>query len=185
MAKQKFPVVVSPTGVAAFSYLSKPDTEGKYADNKFKVTLVLDGDANVDAIKKACLEAARIEWGPKINMKQVRMPITDGDTKGKEEFEGKLLLVAKSKYQPTLVDRKREALAEGVNIFTGDMIKISGCCIPYTASGQKGVTVQLRAVMLVEKRATAGNAAGDFAGFEEDTDDEVVSSDTDDDDIDF
>lgn len=176
--RKKYPRVVTPAGVAAYSYIHKPDTKGQYADNKYKTTIIFPGDADMSKITAACVAAAKMEWGDKVKMSTVKLPIRDGDTKGKEEFEGKLLITAKSKYAPGVVDSRREALADGVEVWSGDLIKVSCETYPCVIAGQKTITLQLRNVQLIEKRSRAGTAADDFEDESEDEEDEDQEAET-------
>ncbi len=172
--KQFTKAVIGP-GIAAYSYLAKPDTEGKYADGKFKVTLVVDQDAPwIEGFKAKCIEAAKKEW-PKVKEASIKLPFKDGDETGKEEFEGKFLITAKSKKRPTMIDAKRKALPKDV-IKSGDEVKISVTLNPCTPSGTKTVALWLNAVQLITKNNSGYNAADDFEdedGFEYDADDEA------------
>ena len=162
--RKKFPKIVVGPGVAAYAYVHKPDTGKKYSDDKFKVTLVLDGDADMSAVEKAAKEAAKLEWDtvPKGMKMPFRVRSEDPDEEEKEEFRGKITIVAKSQYAPGLVDAKKQPLASGVLVYSGDLVKMSGILFPYKNKDGKGVSMQLRNVQLLEKRNFGGNAADDF-----------------------
>jgi len=167
VAKKQFPKTVTPAGIAAYAYLNKPDTGGKYSDDKYKVDVVIDNDVDLSKVEAACHAAAEMEWGRV--PKSLKMPITDGDTKTdkdgnpKEEFQGKMILRAKSQFRPGMVDAQRQPLPDNVWPASGDTIKISVICIPYKAGGQPGVALQLRNVQLLDKaNRIGGNAADDF-----------------------
>jgi ssDNA-binding protein len=161
VAKEKKPrfTVVTPVGVAAYSYLDKPDTEGKFADGKFKTTLVLDGDADLAAIDAKALAAAQAEWGPKVKVTAFKPPYIqiDEDAEDKPENQrGKFIIRAKSKFQPALKDSAKNDLPDGVKIYSGDRIRAIIEMIPNTAGGSKQVSPRLLAVQLIEKRAQQG-----------------------------
>lgn len=187
--KQYIKAVIGP-GIAAYSYLAKPDEGGKYSDGKFKLTLVVDQDAPwLNDFKKKCLEAAKAEW-PKAKPDSIKLPLIDGDEKEKEEFEGKFLITAKSQRRPKMVDAKRNALPKDV-IKSGDEVKISVTLNPCTPSGTKTVALWLNGVQLIAKNNEGYDAADDFDeedGFEyeggEDAEDKG-GDDEDDDDGDF
>jgi hypothetical protein len=182
--KQYIKVVIGP-GVAAYSWLQKPDTGHKYSDNKYKVTVVTDGDYDTSDLEAKAKEAAKLHWG-KVP-EDLKLFIVNGDDvadnaknkdKDKEEFRGKLLFTAKSKFQPGFVDAKRNELPEGVEVKAGDLIKVSALLYPYEQEdemiekvGNKkvktkvttyGISLQLRNVQLLEKRNNGGSAADDF-----------------------
>ena len=48
MTKKPAPILVrTPRATLAFAHIMKPDTEGKYADGKFKGTFIFDLDADL------------------------------------------------------------------------------------------------------------------------------------------
>lgn len=171
MAKKYNTVVVSPEATAAYAWLSRPDEGQEYSDGKYKVTLVLDkNDKDVKAFikdldKKA--QATLEQEFPKVP-KNARMPYKDGDDTDKEEFEGKYLIVTKTKFQPGFVDSAKQPLDEDTFPMSGDIIRASFALIPYKAGGATGVSSQLRNVMLIDKRNN-GSGFDDFADIEGDT----------------
>lgn len=171
MAKIKNKVVVSPEATAAYAWLSRPDEGQEYSDGKYKVTLVLNkGDKDVEAfiksVKADADDALEQEFG-KVP-KGARMPFKDGDDTDKEEFEGKYLIVAKTKFQPGFVDAHKTPLEEDVFPMSGDVIRASFALIAYKAGGAIGVTSQLRNVMLIDKRNN-GSGFDDFSEVVDDT----------------
>jgi hypothetical protein len=168
MAKKEPAVFVRlPAGTAGFSYLHKPDTEGTYADGKYKVTIVYDKDVDLSEIEKVCVAEAKKKW-PKLKPSDVKMPFRDGDETGKEELEGKVTVTPKSKFQPKLVDAKRNELPESVKIFGGDIVKAVASLYLYESTENVkengktkkvtvyGVSLQLAGVQLIEKRGGRG-----------------------------
>lgn len=193
MAKQKkaYPKGVTPAGVMAFSYMEKPDDDGKFADNKYKYIHVVDADADLSKVEEVCKEAAKEKWGEV--PADLQIPIRDGEDWGEkyDEFEGKKTLKLSSKYPPGFVDAKRNELPEGVYPKAGDLVKGSFVTYPYEKTEKVkikekgktkevmettyGISLQLRNVQLLEKRSGSGTAAGDF---EDEDDYEGISSKT-------
>lgn len=171
--KKKQPEVkaVTPPGTAAYTWLAKADEGGKYLDGKFKTWLVLPGDTDVAYLEEKALEAAANEW-PKAKPASIRLAfLKDGDEiadkakekgKDKEEFRGKVIIDAKSKFQPQIVGAGNKDLPEGVEVRSGDTVKLSIQFYACEVSGQKTVTAQLRAVKLIEKNNRGGNYGDDF-----------------------
>lgn len=182
MAKKKFPIVVAGPGVAAYSYVNEPDTKGVYADNKYKVTMLLDNDVDLTGAIAKCHAAAELEWG-KVP-EDLKLPFADGNEKRdkdgnpKTDYADKIVFTAKSKFAPSMVDAKRAELPDTVWPMSGDVVKVSFACFPYVKTetevekinGKKvkrevqvyGVSAQLRAVQLLEKRSGFGNSGNDF-----------------------
>jgi hypothetical protein len=179
MAKKQKILAVTPAGVFAFAWIAKPDTGHKYSDNKYKVTLVLPGSTDLSAIKEKALKAAAAEF-PKVPAEDIVLPWKDGDDSKKDEFKGKTLLTAKSKFKPQVVDSKRKELPEGVQVRSGDEGKLVINLYPYEKTekvreGKKvtevqtyGVSAQLNVVQLLKKNAGGGglDLLADEEGFD-------------------
>lgn len=185
MAKSKPKIVVSPVVTAAYAWLSRPDEGQEYSDGKYKVTLVMDKmDKDVlDFIgdledKSTAIAEAAWDKAPK----NMRMPFKDGDESDKEEFHGKWLLTAKTKYQPGFVGPDKSVLSEDDCPSSGDLVRASFVLKEYSTGGNKGVTSQLRNIMLIDKRNFGQGPSGDFgelAALEKDTDAESNKDDFD------
>ena len=182
MAKRPTKIVVSPAANAAYAWLNTPDEGQEYSDGKYKITLCLTkGDPTVEAfiaqITEYSNDIAAKEFGkvPKI----LRMPWKDGDENKKEEFHGHWTITTKSKYQPGFIDDAKKPLPDNTYPMSGDMVRASFALNPYETGGTKGVSGQLRNVMLMEKRnAGGGDDFADIAATEQ-------SSGYDDDDDEF
>ena len=162
----KLPTIRSPLGVAAFAWIANPDSGKKYSDDKYKVTLVLDkGNDEVEAFVKTINDAHAVARGKK----KTDFPVKDGDEKEKEEFKGKWLLTFKSKYQPECVDSVRNPETGKFTALTGDWmpksgdrIKVGFAMLPYEEGKNAGISLQLRAVQVIEKRARSGGYGDAF-----------------------
>jgi len=163
MPREQKTIIVSPVATAAYAWLANPDEGQDFSDGKYKVTLLLDKDDKetktfIKKLKTHCDTAAEVKWG---KVKTLRYPFKDGDEKDKEDFVGKHMLLAKTKYRPGMCDSKNGSLSEGNEPRSGDLIRASFELYAYDAAGQKGVSCQLRNVQLVEKR-NVGAQGNDF-----------------------
>jgi hypothetical protein len=184
--KKKLPKVATPEGVAAYAWVNKPDSGNEYSDDKYKVTLLLDEEAEstenfVAKITAQAKELAAEEWGK--CPKDLQLPFRDGneiadEKEDKEDFRGMVVFTLKSKYQPGVVDAKKKSLPAKA-VMSGDLIRASALLVPYKTTetvvenGKKkkatvhGVTFRLRNIQLLEKRNMGGGAAGDFDEMDE------------------
>ena len=180
--RRKLLKVISPIGVAAFTFLTAPDTGKKYSDDKYKGTLIVDSsDPGCERLLKLLRGVAEAEWGTV--PEDVRFPFRDGDDqKVKEgednEFEGKTLIAFKSQYAPGFIDAKLDPLPDGIVPKAGDIVRFSGVAFPYEGTetetvvvdGKKrkksvqyfGVTLCLKNVQLLEKRSGSSRPEDDF-----------------------
>lgn len=200
MAKKKFLARI-PKGIAAYAYFHKPDTGHKYSNGKYKGTVVLDGDVDLSDLKAKALAAAEHEWGDKFDPDDLKLPFFEyeGD---KEEFQGKVLVKASTKYAPKIVDAKRNALKKGIQARSGDLVTLVVNLIPYEKTekvkeGKKlidvktqGISAQLNIVQLIKKGAGGGGLelledeeGDDFDDY--DAEDQTDDEDTDDNDGDY
>ena len=174
--KQKIETVVSPTGIASYSWLTKPDTA--FNQNHYKVTLLLDKEEkeNKDFVKKVNALHDEVSKG-----KSTKSPIKDGDKEGKEGQQGKFVFTAKSQFQPKLIDTQRHQLTNETAPMSGDLIRVALGLAPYDTGSNAGVSLRLKAVQLVDKR----NQGSDVSSVFDDIDGFVEDSKSDEDETDF
>lgn len=199
--------------VFAYPHITSPDTEGTYADNKYKVDAV--GAANSAGMVKAqeaCAEALKAFGLPK---KGTNLPIKRETVKndaGKKEETGKLFLRSKSQYAPTVVDASGNPIADKVlkklKIGAGSEGLIEGYFSPYETTERVkdketgevetittvGISFTLTGVQLIKlvKGGTGGSSFGAYegGGFSasdlagDDDDDDDAAGDTGGDDVD-
>jgi len=160
MAKQKAPIEISPKGTAAYAWLDKPDTKFD-AEGKYKLTLVLSKDAEGSKEFAAGIMEAHEKSGGHAG----NSPVKDGDkplgrTGGvKEEFKGSWLISFKSKFQPKFVDAKKQSLdGTNVRIMSGDVVRVAFTRFDF----DRGISLRLAAVQLIEKRSMGSDVSGAF-----------------------
>jgi hypothetical protein len=142
---------VTPVGVAVYPKISSPDTQGKYADNKFK-TDVDFGDHTDALIKK--FEEAATAWGVPVNL-----PVVDQKDKDKKPT-GKKLVRFKSKYRPAVFDAKKNELPKDTVIGAGTELRIDATLFPYT-EGKGGVSLRLGPIQ-VASLVEGGDGSANF-----------------------
>jgi hypothetical protein len=183
---------VTPKGIAALANIDTPHTKGKYADNKYKVTLKLEkgveaNDNFVEHLRSLAKEAGekqKAAWGKK--KLEVFDPIKDGDDSDYEGDAGFWLVKFKSKNKPDRRDAARKPLPKSVKIFGGDVIKVAFGTRPFNepVQGKGGISLYLNAVQLLEKNAAYGGDAFDeeegYRADESDFDDEDDTDETED-----
>lgn len=153
MPKRTYVKVITAQHTASFSYLREPDSGREYSDDKFKVTALVSksDEAGLKILRDACMKAAQAEW-PEGIPSNIRMPLRDGAEKS-ADLADYFLVTFKSQKAPALVDAAGAALAHDINVFSGDVIRVAGAAGAYVAGGNKGVTLYLNGVQLIEKRA--------------------------------
>jgi hypothetical protein len=128
----------TPFGVARYPHISSPDSKGKYADDKFKVKLVLPlGDPAAQSFIQSIKDAATALHGAK-GLK-LYMPFVE------DEEANEAVFILKTKFAPAIFDGKGKP-AKGVQVGAGSVIRLMGNIVPY----DKGVTAQFNQVQIKE-----------------------------------
>ena len=136
-----------PFGTARYPHISKPDTTGKYADNKYKTRLVykIDDKAVLAAIKQIDAFAEEVH-GKQWAKKHVPYVI--------DEDAGEIVLTAKTQYEPAVFDTKNQKIGKDVNIGGGSVMRLSGFLIEF----DKGISYQLKQAQV----KSVAQASSDF-----------------------
>lgn len=171
----KFPhlPVRTPTAVASFAHVHTPDDY--MGQSKFKITLVMPGDADLEPLETAAQKVGAICF-PKLKAEKLNVLIKSGDdqndvleSKGKDprpELAGKHVIVASCsaakdedgnfKYAPKIVGPDRKPLPKNMKVFSGDLVKAIIEPIPSETPSFGTITWRLIAVQLIEKRSGSG-----------------------------
>lgn len=164
MAKYNTFRFVTPVGIAVFPKLSKPDTHGKFADNKFKTDV--DFGDEFPKLEKMINEKAK-EWG----YEDQQLPIVVEKDKEKKKT-GRKLLRFKSKNRPAVFDAKKMAIPQGkegnAEIAGGTKLRIDATLFSYD-EGKGGLGLRLGPVQIIELVERDPNDARNFdevEGFE-------------------
>lgn len=185
MAKQESIPFVTPWFTARYPKISKPDTEGKYADGKFKTDGLLE-DADYVAVEKKLTEAGK-KFFP--NADVVSLPMKTfyknaEDKKAKKNPEGRGI-VLKSKYRSAVFDGSKKKLPEGVAIGSGSILRVASAIFPWSKTTKMKVKdkdgnttiedsteygVGLRLGDIQVRKLVEFQSQGDGAAFDEDAD---------------
>lgn len=169
--------------VFAFPHITSPDTEGKFADNKYKVDAV--GEPKSKGMTKAqeAVADALKQFG--LPKKGTNIPIkreTEKGEDGKKTETGKLVLKAKSQYAPAIVDAKGQPIPakvlKNLKIGAGSEGLIEGYFQEYETSEKvrnadgeletvtvRGINFTLTGVQLI-KVVKGGGGGSSFGAYE-------------------
>ena len=139
---------VSPEGRAKYPWLNKPDTQFD-SNGVFKTSLIIEDSK---AFVKQLNDIAKEEFGAKA---KIKLPY-DTDEETNETF-----IKVKSKYQPKFYDSTGQILTgnQVPNLWGGSVIKVGGFITTYQVSGQKGISLQLTKVQIIDP-VTSGDDSG-------------------------
>jgi hypothetical protein len=160
----------TPKGIAAYPWLSRPDTKFS-EEGEYKVNLILpkeDAKPIIEQINGVFAENVKEETkknkGKEI--KTANPPYMDElDDEGKPT--GNIIIKFKSKaaYKPAIFDSKGTVMIES-NIWAGSEVRVNGSIAPYyTSMIGAGVALRLRAVQVIQY--VEGSQGADRFGFEE------------------
>jgi hypothetical protein len=167
----------TPFGTARFAKISKADTEGKYADGKFK-TYVEFEDEDLETVR-AALKAAAVEFhGTSDN---IQLPIKGVKNKEKTAiaFVG---VEMKSKFRPACFDSKKKKLPNGATVGSGSIIRVASAFFPWEKEekviikGEDGSRVETKEMVygvsmrlgdVQVRKLAAGGSNGTGAAFDE------------------
>jgi DNA-directed RNA polymerase subunit H (RpoH/RPB5) len=150
--------LTTPIGVARYPKISKPDTTGDYADNKYKTDVVFS-DEETKALKAKILEFAKKELP---DVKNPDLPIREA--KDKETGEVTTFIRFKSARKPLIIDAKKNKIPDDVEVGGGSRIRVGGTLNAYKKGGNKGVNIYLNAVQVIELQQ--GFNINDFEEYE-------------------
>lgn len=130
--------ITTPIGIARYPHLIEPDTKGQFADNKYKVDLILTKQELSD-LKKKFIEASGLT-------EKNKFPF--GVDK---EDENIMFLKLKSEFKPLLMDKNGMDLPVDakVSIGAGSKIRAIAELYPYNVAGQKGLSLRLKSIQIV------------------------------------
>jgi len=173
----------SPKGVAKWASLNKPDDKFK-KEGEYRLTLVLPPDeaapliAVIEKEREVSMTAAKTE-NPKKRVKMADAPYQedvnkDGEKTGliKFNFKAKASGIRKDSsvwsFRPAVFDAKGHPMPKDVLVFGGSVVKVAYEIRHFfTDLIGAGVTLNLRAVQVLDLKTAGGKAAGDFGFGEE------------------
>lgn len=157
MSKTKNPSYTSPKGILAYPYLNTPDTKF-VEEGVFKADLIVDAEEAEPLIKQLdkqldnFIKQMEKETGKRQNRNKFRLPYEDH-----EEDETKI--VFKMKQSAKIKGRSINLLYYDANknkvvkpplIRGGSVVKIAGTSRPYVKGTNKGLTLSIIAIQMIE-----------------------------------
>ena len=137
--------------------------------DKYSAAMLIPTDSDVSNIKKICMDAANEKW-PKGLPKGMKLPIkpTKEETHAEHpHMEGMLILNAGTKFDIQVIDTAHNPVLRD-DIKAGDDVRFSVSAWCYDVDGNKGVALNLHAVLKEgnNEAFTSKTSASDmFAGF--------------------
>ncbi len=147
----------TPKGTAVYPWLNKKDTKF-HDEGVFKTNLLVDSDKAQDLIDKIN-EFAKEHLGKK--MSKARLPYeTDEDT-------GQIIFKTKSQFAPTFKDSSAQMMVGEIpQVWGGSTLRVAGTMTAYDKGSNCGVSLNLKAVQIIELSEGNGNDGDEFGAVE-------------------
>jgi hypothetical protein len=159
--------VITGVGRLTYAFVWKPSKMDDDSEPKYSTSFLIRKDDKETVAKvKAAIQAAAEQgmeklWGGKLPKKDFKIPLRDGDLeieeKG-EEYAGHWFINASSKRQPGIVDKKREAIEDEGEVYSGCYARLSVNFYPFDVRGNKGVACGLNNVQKIADGEPLGGA---------------------------
>lgn len=121
---------MTPWFTARFPKLQQPDTQGQYADGKFKTDAIFEGDVLTEANEKLT-EAFNTFWpGKDLNLPIKTFYANKEDKAAKKNPQGDGITM-KSKRKPAILDAKKNRIPDNVKIGGGSIMRAATAISPY------------------------------------------------------
>lgn len=138
----KYLKITTPLGIAKWPWLTKADTKFDAA-GVYKTDLLLSSSDT-----KSIASQLKAFYEKHFPNTKGKMPYKkEVDDTGKET--GDYIFKFKTKNKPAVFDASGKPMKD-VNVFGGSKIKVSGTASPYSAAGNKGITLYLNAVQVID-----------------------------------
>ena len=143
---------VSPFGTAQYPHISSPDTQGKYADNKFKTKLTMPlGDPEAQAFIKTIEDAATTLGKAAKSMHRPYVTDEDANT---------VTFTFKTTYAPGVFDGRNKPIPSSTRIGGGSVLRVMGNLVDF----EKGISAQMNQVQVRELNGPGVSAFDEVEG---------------------
>jgi hypothetical protein len=103
------------------------------------------------ALKAACVEAAKKEFGDNVPLKDVVMPFRDAGEKSYDGYHpGDIFISPWSKNKPGVVDANREDILLPEQVWSGQLVRANVSPFAWTHTGRKGVSFGLNHLQIIK-----------------------------------
>lgn len=168
-AKNESIRVMTPHFRVSFPNLFKPKAAFEGQEPVYSVQMLIPKDTNIDELKKAAKQAAVKKFGNDVP-KNIRWPFKNGNEKNLENYKDMIVIEARSKMKPGVVDRQLNEVLDPGEVYAGCWARATLVAYGYDKAGNKGVSFGLQNIQKVkDDEAFSGraNAKDDFDALDE------------------
>ena len=165
--------VVTPKFRVSFPFVFTPNKNEKGVES-YSVVMMFDKNSDLTKIKELYKKTVKEKYGDKVP-KNFQSPFKNGNDKDLDkypDFKDKILVTAKSKFQPGLIDQHKEELLDPKDFYAGCYARASVTTYPWEYMGKVGINFGLQNIQKLadgEKLGGGVTAADEFDVVESDT----------------
>lgn len=161
--------VMTPPFRVSFPQLFKPKSAFEGQEPVYSVQMLIPKDADITELKRAAKKAAIKKFGQDLPPK-FRWPFKDGNEKNLENYKNMVVIEARSKQKPGVVDRTLNEIIDPGEIYAGCWARATLVAYGYDKLGNRGVSFGLQNIQKIkDDEAFSGraNAKDDFDALDE------------------
>lgn len=152
------------TPVGRISFPKWPDTEGRFADGKYKCKLIIPkSDEAASAALFAIVDPLALEV---FGESDYVSPIQDGDESDRVEYHGHWVISPRTKRKPKFVDYPDRADIDPDEIRAGDYVRVGVSPYSYSSANGDGISLGLTNVQKIRDGEPFGGGLDADAEFE-------------------
>lgn len=147
----------TPYGTLAFPHLFQPRPRSENGEPVYSTTVIFNPSQQKSpafaAMRQACMEAIRKEWGDKVNMKEVHLPFRDAGEKAGQYNgfnDGDVFINPWTKSKPGIVNAQRDDVLLPEEVWAGQLVRVNITPYAWAMSGRKGVSFALNHVQIIK-----------------------------------
>jgi hypothetical protein len=168
------PAINTPYATLSFVNVFSPRPRAEGGDPVFSCSLIFNPQQQKSpaykALKDACVEAARKEFGDNVPLKTIVMPFRDAGEKSYDGYHaGDTFISPWSKNKPGIVNKEREDILLPEEVWSGQLVRANVVPFAWAHTGRRGVSFGLNHLQVIQSegrqrldgRPSAGSAFDD------------------------
>jgi len=186
-AKKENKKLLTPPFRASFANVFKPRAPFEGKEPVYSIQMLFPKSTDMKVLKEAVRDAVVKKWGADKTKwpKNLRLPFKDGNEKNLENYKDMIVVEARSKMKPGLVDQNLQDIIEPSEFYSGCWARATLSCFSYDTVGNKGVSFGLQNLQKVKDDEAFSGKRNPKDDFESLDDLELGSSEESADDLDF
>src|SRR4029077_5479450 len=145
----------TPYATLSFANIFTPRPRAESGEPVYSCSLLFDPQQQKSpaykALKDACVQAARKQFGDNVNLKSVIMPFRDAGEKSYDGYHaGDTFISPWSKNKPGVGDARRQDILLPEQVWSGQLVRANVVPFAWTHTGRKGVSFGLNHLQVIQ-----------------------------------